>query len=102
MNFFPSWKALFGKLAADQPDLADFRGRGALLQRGQSVGNCVAHLASAPETAALALSGDNKAAKILHHFHLDVESRSCAASGHRKNLGAAWQRRRRHSRRSAG
>ena len=31
MNFYPTWKALYAKLAADAPALADFRGHADLL-----------------------------------------------------------------------
>jgi hypothetical protein len=31
MNFYPSWKALFGKLAQDPPNLTEFNGYAHLL-----------------------------------------------------------------------
>jgi hypothetical protein len=34
MDFYPSWKALFGKLAQDSPKLMDFNGYVHLLKHG--------------------------------------------------------------------
>jgi hypothetical protein len=73
MNFYPSWKALFGQHAAAQPDLKDFRGYAELLQHGKSTSTCVTHLKAAPESAALVFTGNNKV-KMIHHFDVDVKS----------------------------
>lgn len=73
MNFYPSWKALFGQHAAAQPDLKDFRGYAELLQHGESTSTCVTHLKAAPESAALVFTGNNKV-KMIHHFDVDVKS----------------------------
>jgi hypothetical protein len=73
MNFYPSWKALFGKLAQDSPNLTDFNGYAHLLNFKASTAECILELTTAPHCALLTYCTGKKI-KIMHHFHHDVKT----------------------------
>lgn len=73
MPFFPSWKALFEKLAKDSPNLEDFQGYSQLLVRENSMEICKMHLTSTPHCALLTICNGHMV-KIIHHFHHDVKT----------------------------
>jgi hypothetical protein len=53
MNFYPSWKALFGKLAQDPPNLTDFNGYAHLLNLKATKAECILELMMARHCALL-------------------------------------------------
>ena len=73
MNFVPSWKALFGKLAADKPALRDFKGYAEILKHRDSDDRTITNLTRTPHCAILVLSTNHKV-KIIHHFQQDVNT----------------------------
>ena len=73
MNFFPSWKALYGKLAADKPELSDFKGYAEFLKYRDSNDRTITNLTRTPHSAILVICSHHKV-KIIHHFYQDVNT----------------------------
>jgi hypothetical protein len=73
MNFYPSWKALFSKLAQDSPNLTDFNGYAHLLNLKAMTAECILELTMARHCALLTYCTGKKI-KIMHHFHHDVKT----------------------------
>ncbi len=73
MNFFPSWKALYGKLAADKPELSAFKGYAEFLKYRDSTDRTITNLTRTPHAAILVICSHHKV-KIIHHFYQDVNT----------------------------
>jgi hypothetical protein len=73
MNFVPSWKALFGQLAATKPALKDFRGYTDLVKFGETNDHITQMLTCTPHCAILMICQDYKI-KIIHHLSRSHET----------------------------
>jgi hypothetical protein len=73
MNFVPSWKALYGQLAAQQPELKDFGGYAKLVNHRDIAPQIITMLSKTPHSAALMICPGHKI-KIIHHVHHDIKT----------------------------
>jgi hypothetical protein len=75
MFFVPSWKALYGQLAAQQPQLKDFSGHTQLIQYGANATEFINMIINAPpHCATLVICAGHKIITI-HHFKHDFITR---------------------------
>ena len=73
MNFVPSWKALYGQLAAQQPKLKDLSGNTKLVNHHDNAPQIITMLSNMPHSAALVICPGHKI-KIIHHVHHDIKT----------------------------